>query len=103
MDNNACPAEELLKALSGKWKPQLFRLAVDKPLRFNTLLRQLPGATKQSLSNALKELEAQELLGRNVIQQKPLHVEYVLSEKGKALIPLFMQLERIGGQTSEYT
>ncbi|RYD53180.1 MAG: transcriptional regulator [Sphingobacteriales bacterium] len=97
MENTTCPAETLLKALSGKWKPQLFRLAPDTPIRFNTLLRQLPGATKQSLANALKELEAQDLLKRLVIREKPLHVEYVLSEKGTALIPLFLQLEQLMG------
>lgn len=95
MENTNCPAETLLKALSGKWKPQLFRLALDAPIRFNTLLRQLPGATRQSLANALKELEAQDLLKRLVIREKPLHVEYALSEKGRALIPLFRQLEQL--------
>jgi len=42
----ACPAEALLKQLSGKWKPQIFRLAVDGPLRFNALLRAIEGTNK---------------------------------------------------------
>ncbi len=91
-----CPAESLLKSLSGKWKPQVFRLAVEGPLRFNSLLRQLEGASKQSLSVALKELEEQDILQRTVVQEKPLHVEYHLTEKGQALIPVFKQLEVLG-------
>lgn len=91
-----CPAEGLLKSLSGKWKPQVFRLAVEGPLRFNSLLRQLEGASKQSLSVALKELEEQDILQRTVVQEKPLHVEYHLTEKGQALIPVFKQLEVLG-------
>lgn len=91
-----CPAEGLLKSLSGKWKPQVFRLAVEGPLRFNSLLRQLEGASKQSLSVALKELEEQDILQRTVVQKKPLHVEYHLTEKGQALIPVFKQLEVLG-------
>ena len=88
-----CPAEGLLKMLSGKWKPQIFRLAQDGPLRFNTLLRQLNGASKQSVALALRELEAAQLLDKNTVPLKPLHIEYSLSEKGRELIPVFRQLE----------
>lgn len=93
-DNN-CPAEGLLKMLSGKWKPQIFRLAVDGPIRFNTLLREIAGANKQSVAVALRELEEVELLTKNIISQKPLHIEYRLTEKGHSLIPVFKQLESL--------
>ncbi|WP_281232967.1 winged helix-turn-helix transcriptional regulator [Flavobacterium gelatinilyticum] len=88
-----CPAEGLLKLLSGKWKPQIFLLAVDGPIRFNGLLRDIKGANKQSISTALRELEEFGLLDKTVIKLKPLHIEYNLSEKGKSLIPVFKQLE----------
>ena len=94
MENeNNCPAEGLLKQLSGKWKPRIFRLATTAPLRFNTLLRQIGGSNKQSIAVALKELEEQGLLEKVVVKEKPLHIEYHLSEKGKSLIPVFHQLE----------
>jgi DNA-binding HxlR family transcriptional regulator len=92
---STCPAETLLKLLSGKWKPQIFKLAVDGPLRFNSLLRQLEGSNKQSIAVALKELEEQGLLDKTIIKLKPLHIEYNLSEKGKTMIPVFMQLENL--------
>lgn len=92
---NSCPAEYLLKMLSGKWKPQIFRLALDGPIRFNTLLRQIEGSNKQSIAVALKELEEQALLEKTIIQQKPLHIEYNLTEKGRTLIPVFQQLEHV--------
>ena len=95
-DNETCPAQALLKLLSGKWKPEIFRLAVETPLRFSSLLRQIEGSNKQTLSVALKELEEVGLLEKIVVQQKPLHIEHVLTEKGKALIPVFKQLENIG-------
>lgn len=90
-----CPAEGLLKLLSGKWKPQIFRLALDGPVRFNSLLNKLPNSNKQSISTALKELEEAELLIRTVVTEKPLHVEYTLSEKGRALIPIFVEIESL--------
>ena len=90
-----CPAEYLLKLLTGKWKPQLFKLAVAGPLRFNQLLRQLPGSNKQSLATALRELEESGVLIREVVKQKPLHIEYHLSVKGFVLIEVFEKLEGI--------
>ena len=92
---STCPAETLLKLLSGKWKPQIFKLAVEGPLRFNSLLRQLEGSNKQSIAVALKELEEQGLLDKTIIKLKPLHIEYNLSEKGKTMIPVFKQLENL--------
>lgn len=92
-DGKSCPAEELLKLLSGKWKPQLFRLALNGPLRFNALLRQIPEASKQSLASSLKELVGEGCLEKVVIRQKPLHIEYTLTPKGRSLIPVFEQLE----------
>ena len=100
MKNNAdepgqCPAESLLKQLSGKWKPQIFRMALREPVRFNSLLRQLEGSSKQSIAVALKEMEEQDLLTKTVIKLKPLHIEYTLSAKGKSLVAVFMQLEQL--------
>jgi DNA-binding HxlR family transcriptional regulator len=92
-DTETCPAQGLLKLLSGKWKPEIFRLAVESPLRFSSLLREIEGTNKQSVSTALRELEKIGLLEKVVIKQKPLHIEYYLTEKGKSLIPVFKQLE----------
>lgn len=98
--NTRCPAEGLLKGLSGKWKPQIFRMAIEGPLRFSRLLRALPEASLQSLSMALRELEDQGLLIRTIIQKKPLHVEYHLSDTGNTLIPVFRQMESLSREQS---
>lgn len=95
-NQETCPAQGLLKLLSGKWKPEIFRLAVKESLRFNTLLRQIEGSNKQTLATALRELEESELLKKEVIQEKPLHIEYSLTEKGRSLIPVFELLEKMG-------
>jgi DNA-binding HxlR family transcriptional regulator len=92
-----CPAQALLKVLSGKWKAEIFRLATEKPLRFSILLRSIEGSNKQSLSVALRELEEEGLFQKTTLRQKPLHIEYNLTEKGRLLIPVFRQLEGIAG------
>lgn len=88
-----CPAEAALRSISGKWKPRVLRFAMDGPLRFNQLLRDLPGSSKQALTEALRELEADGLLRRDVVRLKPLHVEYHLTEQGRALLPILKGLE----------
>jgi len=90
-----CPAEQVLKTLSGKWKSQIFRLATQGPVRFSMLLNVLKNANHQSVSVALKDLEEQGLLYRVVIQKKPPHIEYHLTEKGFNIIPIFEKLEKI--------
>jgi DNA-binding HxlR family transcriptional regulator len=94
-DDNNCPAEGLLKTLSGKWKPQIFRFALEGPVRFNTLLRKMKGSNRQSIAVALKELEEQGLLNKVTMTLKPLHIEYHLSERGQSLVPVFLQLEKL--------
>ena len=94
MNDADCPAEAALRSISGKWKPRILRLAMDAPIRFNQLLRDLPGASKQAVTIALRELEADGVLLREVKRLKPLHVEYQLTEQGRSLIPILKGLER---------
>lgn len=94
-NEEVCPAQGLLKLLAGKWKPEVFRAAVNGPVRFSELLRNIEGANKQSLSVALRELEEADLLLKEVIQEKPLHIEYRLTDKARTLIPVFKQLESV--------
>jgi len=90
-----CPAEEVLKLMAGKWKPQIFRLALEGPLRFSSLLREIPGSNKQSISVALRELENEGLLVKTIVKLKPLHIEYHLSDRGQSMTDFFKQLENI--------
>lgn len=93
LNEETCPAQGLLKLLAGKWKPEIFRLAVESPVRFSQLLRDIPGSNKQSLTLALREMEEVGILHRRIIQEKPLHVEYRMTEKGGSLVSVFKQLE----------
>ena len=90
-----CPREYLLKMLTGKWKPCIFRYAVEGPVRFSQIMKLLPDATRQALSNALRELEESGILERKVIKLKPLHVEYHLTELGIEFIPIFKAVEAL--------
>lgn len=90
-----CPTAQSLKLLSGKWKPQIFLLCMIGPVRFNSLLRQLPSANKQSLSIALRELEQAELLEKVIVKKKPLHIEYHLTDKGRSMVEIFKNIDKL--------
>lgn len=92
-DGADCPAEQALRSISGKWKPRMLRLAEHAPLRFNSLLRELPGSNKQALATALRELEADGIVERIVVKLKPLHVEYSLTAQGRSIAALLRSME----------
>ena len=87
------PTQQLLKQLLGKCKPEIFRLVAGNTLRFSNLLRKIEGSNKQTLSVALKELEKVGFLQKVIVQKKPLHTAYSLTEAGKLVIPIIKQLE----------
>jgi DNA-binding HxlR family transcriptional regulator len=90
-----CPKDYLLKALSGKWKTCVFRYAIQGPVRFGQMLKLLPDATRQGMTNALRELESDGILERKVISDKPLHVEYNLTKLGIEFIPVFKAIDAL--------
>ena len=84
-----CPAERAIYFLGGKWKIRiLFTLYNNKKVRFNILKKGLKTITQQMLSKQLKELEADGIINRKVIQIMPPKVEYSLTEFGLSFMPI---------------
>lgn len=79
-----------MSLLNGKYKMNIMYWLMEyKPvLRFNELKRCLGTISFKTLSNTLKEMEADQLIVRNEYPQIPPKVEYSLSERGKSLIPI---------------
>lgn len=76
-----------LSLISGKHKMViLYCLMEFQVVRFNELKRYLKNVTDRTLSNNLKELEADRLIIRKEYPQIPPKVEYCLSDKGKSLM-----------------
>ena len=69
----------------------IYCLMMNGPTRYNELKRRLEAATFRSLTNSLKELEADGLISRKEYSQFPPKVEYDLTEKGKSMTP-FLEL-----------
>ena len=84
-----CPAERAVYFLGGKWKIRiLFNLLQSKKIRFGELKKRLKTITQQMLSKQLKELEADGVVNRKVIQIMPPNVEYSLTEFGLSVMPI---------------
>jgi DNA-binding HxlR family transcriptional regulator len=84
-----CPVERTLRLLSGKWRLfVLFRLS-DAPMRFNALQRSLPPITQRVLTATLRGLEEDGLVWRRSDKAVPPSVEYGLTERGVALMPVW--------------
>ncbi len=82
-----------LSLIAGKYKPViLYCLMEYEPVRFNEMQRYLKKVADKTLSQNLKELEADDLIVRHVYPQIPPKVEYTLSERGRSLVKVLDQL-----------
>jgi DNA-binding HxlR family transcriptional regulator len=89
-DSDFCPVVESLHQVGNEKKLVVIRFLLDRPMRFNQLLK--VGLDSKTLSRALKSMEAQGLVNRQVINTQPFSVEYSLTEKGRALKPVIDSL-----------
>ena len=76
-----------LSLISGKYKPIiLYCLMEYEPVRFNEMQRYLKKIADKTLSQNLKELEADDLIILTVYPQIPPKVEYSLTDRGHSLV-----------------
>ncbi len=86
-----------MSLISGKYRLHiLYCLMGHGVVRFNEMRRYLGGITFRTLSSALKSLEAEGLVSRREYPQVPPKVEYSLTQKGKSLRPVLVELCRWG-------
>lgn len=99
-----CPVRRALFLLSGKWRTHIiYELCKNRVMRFGELKKSLRGITNSMLSAALRELEDNEIVHREQFASIPPKVEYSLTEKGKALLPVFTELAKWSENHAEKT
>lgn len=92
-----CPVTPVIQMLQGKWKLQIiYELCIQSPMRFGELKKMLAPITNTMLTNALRELEQDELVHREQYNEIPPRVEYSLTEKGRDLLPVFYAISQWG-------
>lgn len=89
---NKCSLVHAMNIIGGKWKPIILYILSNGSLRFGKLLFFLPMISKKVLTDQLKELTEDGLIIRERFAETPPRVEYTLSEKGEALLPVLKLL-----------
>ena len=93
---NDCPVAATLELIGGKYKALILWHLADGTLRFSELRQRISGATPKMLTQQLRELEAQELLHREVFPVIPPRVEYSLTDLGRSLLPILVAMRDWG-------
>lgn len=90
-----CPRfERTFEILGQRWTGLIIRGLMDRPRRFGELVEYVPGLSDRLLSERLKELESAGLVERRVhADQRPVLVEYALTEPGEQLRDAFEAIE----------
>lgn len=92
-----CPISYTLSVMGGRWKALIIDRLMKQPLRYSELKRSIPPASERVLTLHLKELEQDGLLLKTIIVETPPKIiEYQLTEKGKSLVNVLMQLYEWG-------
>jgi DNA-binding HxlR family transcriptional regulator len=89
-----CSIERGMRVLGGKWKGSILWHLKDGPVRFNELGRQLGGASKKMIDQRLKEMEAMNLVKRDVLSTRPIAVAYQITDFGRTALNVLEELKK---------
>ncbi|MET0615829.1 MAG: helix-turn-helix domain-containing protein [Thermoleophilaceae bacterium] len=96
MVDPSCPVCATADIICGKWTILVIRDLAEGRSRFCELERSLAGISPRTLSLRLRALEEQGMVARHTYPEVPPRVEYSLTEKGEALVPLIEDMRRYG-------
>lgn len=83
-----CSLTRSMGIIGNKWKPIIVYVLQKRKVRFGQLDAYIPLITRKVLTEQLKELEDDGLVIREAFSELPPRVEYSLTEKGLALLPI---------------
>ena len=94
--DSSCPVCRTAEVVCGKWTLLLVRDLAEGKARFCELERSLTGISPRTLSLRLRALEEEGILERRTYPEVPPRVEYALTEKGRALVPIIESMRTYG-------
>src|SRR5213592_5266623 len=96
MAESPCPVSSCAEIISGKWTLLVIRDLAEGPQRFCELERSLAGISPRTLSLRLRALEDCGVVARRTYPEVPPRVEYGLTNRGQALVPLIEDMRKYG-------
>jgi DNA-binding HxlR family transcriptional regulator len=94
--NDSCPVCRTAEIVCGKWTLLVIRDLSEGRSRFCELERSLRGISPRTLSLRLRALEEEGIVERHTYPEVPPRVEYALTDKGQALLPLIEDMRSYG-------
>ena len=91
-----CAIARTASLICGRWTMLILRDLAESPQRFCTLERSLEGISPNTLVERLRTLEEEQIITRRAYAEIPPRVEYTLTEKGKALVPVLEIMREYG-------
>ncbi len=95
-DSVGCPVALTAEIIGNKWTPLIVRDLAAGHRRFSELERSLAGVSPKTLSERLKRLEEAGVVDRACFAEVPPRVEYSLTDKGFALLPVIESMRQFG-------
>ena len=96
MPDPDCPVCRTAEIVCGKWTLLIVRDLSEGRSRFCELERSLDGISPRTLSLRLRALEEEGVLERQTYPEVPPRVEYGLTDKGRALVPIVEAMREYG-------
>ncbi len=96
LSNSTCPVCRTAEVVCGKWTLLVIRDLAAGSSRFCELERSLEGISPRTLSLRLRALEDEGIVERHTYPEVPPRVEYALTVKGEALVPLIDDMRKYG-------
>jgi DNA-binding HxlR family transcriptional regulator len=96
--DETCPVCATADIVCGKWTLLLVRDLSEGRSRFCELERSLAGISPRTLSLRLRALEEEGIVERHTYPEVPPRVEYALTPKGQALLPIIDSMREYGTQ-----
>jgi DNA-binding HxlR family transcriptional regulator len=92
----SCPVCRTAEIVCGKWTLLIIRDLAEGRSRFCELERSLAGISPRTLSLRLRALEEEGIVARRTFSEVPPRVEYALTDKGRALVPIVEDMRAYG-------
>lgn len=94
--SGVCAVAATAEILATKWTPLIIHDLSEGPRRFMEVEHACPGISPRTLSERLDMLEGEGVLIRRSYPESPPRVEYGLTSKGRALLPIIREMRKFG-------
>jgi DNA-binding HxlR family transcriptional regulator len=95
-DSTSCAVAACAEIIGAKWTALLVHDLSEGPRRFSELEHSCAGISPRTLSERLRALEDDDIVARHSYPESPPRVEYELTPKGEALLPIIDAMRGFG-------